>query len=353
MDFQEVLGQNKKKVYREIQKYLADFGTFPDFCQIAPRFQPLLDFHNQLVNDYPHRQGKYLRPTLLLLTAQSLGVPYRLALKTAAAMQISEDWILNHDDVEDDSLYRRGLPALHRLYSKELAFNAGDALHVLMWHILRDNKRLLGPAKTLAVIDEFTTMLQRTIFGQTVEIKWFQENNLHLTDEDIFFISESKTGYYTIAGPMRLGAILADASKSQLSDLYHFGLLLGSAFQIKDDLLDLTSTFGGLKNQQGNDIYEGKRTLMLAHLLRSVSPADHARLTAILSRPRSQKTQAEVDWVIAKMQAVGSLDYAASLAADLAARSRELFETKLTFLKRQPYRNQLQSAIEFIVNRTH
>lgn len=353
MDFKQVLGQNKEKVWPEIQKYLEDFAIYPDFCQIPASYRSLQQFHRNLVDEYPRRQGKYLRPTLVMLTAQSMGVAGEKALRTAAAMQVSEDWILNHDDVEDDSLFRRALPALHRMYTKELAINAGDALHVLMWKILRDNETLLGPTKTFALMDEFYIMFQRTIFGQSVEIKWFQENNLSLTDKDIFFIIESKTGYYTIGGPLRLGAILADATPSQLDDLYHFGRLLGIAFQIKDDLLDLTSTFGGQKDQQGNDIYEGKRTIMLAHLLRTLTGTDHDKLISILAKDRNHKSGAEVDWIIVKMHEVGSIDYGARLAAKFAQKAKQLFTEKLNFLKVQPYRDHLLSAIDFIITRDH
>jgi len=270
IDFKQVLEEKKKIVWQEIKSYLDSLTSFSSCCRVPSRYQAMARFHRKITSEYPQRKGKYVRPTLLLLTASAMGFSQKKAIKTAAAMQVSEDWILNHDDIEDDSLERRGKPALHRLYGQELAINAGDALHVLMWQILRDNQKIIGPKKTFAIWDEFYQMLARTTLGQTIEIAWTQKNRTDLTDRDVLFIMESKTAYYSIAGPMRLGAILAGASQKQLDWLYEFGKPLGYCFQIRDDYLDLTSDFEGLKKQTGNDIYEGKRTIFLVHLFRTL-----------------------------------------------------------------------------------
>jgi len=353
IDAVEILTKNKNILWPEIEKYLNLIKDYPDFCQIKSKYQYLSDLHFQMVSDYPQRKGKYLRPTLLMLTAQSLGFDLTKSLPTASAMQISEDWILNHDDIEDQSEERRGQPALHKIYGNELALNAGDALHILMWQVLSKNYLLLDSKIAQKIEDEFFTMLNRTILGQTIEIKWTQDNRFDLTEEDILLILESKTGYYTIAGPMRLGAILAGASDTQLDLIYKFGILLGRSFQIVDDLLDLTSDFAGLKKQQGNDIYEGKRTIMLIHLLTNSSPDDLSKLKEILSKSRANKTPDEITWVINKMKDYGSLDYSQNLAKKFAAEALEIFDQELTFLNKEPFRSELQSIFDFILTRSH
>jgi len=352
-DFLLILNRKKRLVFREIEEYLQSFSFYPDYCRVAKRRFPLVSFHRQIVSDYPRRQGKYVRPTLLLLTTQAMGFSQKKALKTAAAMQISEDWLLIHDDIEDGSLSRRGKPTLHQLYGEELAINAGDALHILMWKILADNFPLVGYKKALAVEDEFYRMLGRTALGQTVEIKWTQENRLDLKDSDIFFILDGETSYYTIAGPMRLGAILAGASEGQLNLLYQFGQYLGRCFQIRDDLLDLTSDFSGLKKQQGNDIYEGKRTIMLAHLLRSAKGEDRKNLLEILAKERDEKSKKEVFGVIEMMKKYGSFAYGEELAKKLAQKARDFFERNLGFLAKEPARSQIKTGIDFILERKY
>ena len=353
IDAIEVLAKNKNILWPEIEKYLNEIKDYPEFCQIKSKYQHLSDLHFQIVSDYPKRKGKYFRPNLIMLTAQSLGFDLNKTLPAAAAMQISEDWILIHDDIEDQSLERRGQPALQKIYSNELATNAGDALHVLMWRILSKNYLVLDPKIAQKIEDEFFCMLNRTIFGQTIEIKWTQDNRFDLIEEDILLILESKTGYYTIAGPMRLGAILAGASETQLESIYKFGVLLGRSFQIIDDLLDLTSDFAGQKKQQGNDIYEGKRTIMLIHLLNNSSAEDTFKLKQILSKTRSEKTPDEIDWIIKKMEESGSLDYGKKLAQKFAAQAQEIFDNDLKFLNKEPFRSELQSIFDFILTRDH
>ena len=351
--FIDTLNHYKSLLWPVIQSHLDQIKEFPDYCQLDPEYQSIVDFHFDMVSDYPKRQGKYLRPSLLLLTAQAMGADLQSSLTTAAAMQISEDWILGHDDVEDQSDQRRGQPALPKIYGDHLAINAGDALHVLMWQVLSQNFSQLPPNIAQKIHHEFFVMLTRTILGQTIEIKWTEDNRFDLSQKDVLLISQSKTGYYTIAGPMRLGAILAGATKKQLISLYNFGIALGCAFQITDDLLDLTSTFSGLKNQIGNDIYEGKRTVMLVHLLNHLDSANKTKLIQILSRPRSQKTSSQVLWVIDQMKQAGSLDYGRDLAAKFSGQALKIFETELKFLSRQPFRDQLRSGIDFITHRQH
>lgn len=353
VDFKEVLSEKREIVWREIEGYLKQLKNFPSFCQIPQKYSSLVDFHSQLVSEYPQRKGKYLRPTLVLLTAAAMGFPEEKAIKTAAAMQASEDWILVHDDLMDDSLQRRGQPTLHRIYGKELAINAGDALHIIMWKMLWDNRKILGEKKAAAVAEEFCQMLTRTTFGQTVEVKWTQDNRQNLTDEDIFLVLDGKTSYYSIAGPMRLGAIVAVATPKQLELIYQFGQKLGRCFQIVDDLLDLTSDFKGLKKQTGNDIYEGKRTIMLAHLLRTAEGKDKKELTRILFKKREEKTAEEVKLVIDLMRKYGSLEYGQKLAEDLAGQAKNFFDKNLVFLNKQPARNQLKSGTDFILKRDH
>jgi geranylgeranyl diphosphate synthase type II len=353
MDFVKVLDAKKKLVWQEIESYLQNPLDLKEVLKIPSKYQKEVDFHWQIVSDYPQRKGKYLRPTLLLLTAQAMGFPEKKAIKTAAAMQTSEDWILAHDDFEDDSLERRGKPTLHRLYGAGLAINASDALHIIMWKILRDNDKIIGHKKTLGIIDEFYQILSKTTLGQTVEMKWIQENKNNLTDKDCLFIFEGKTVYYSIAGPMRLGAILAGANPKQLEAIYEFAQPLGYCYQITDDILDLTSDFSGLKKQTGNDIYEGKRTIILAHLLRNIKGHEKKKLLSIMEMTRKEKTENDVSWVIKMIKKYGSLEYGEKLAEKLAKDAKDIFDKKLGFLSQQPARNQLIAGIDFVLNRKY
>lgn len=352
-DFVNLLRQYRDLIWPIIQVELPSIVKYSDFCQPAKKYQDLVDFHLKMSSVYPERKGKYFRPSLVMLVGESMGVSRDLLLNTAAAQQLSEEWILIHDDVEDDSQERRGEAALHHLYTKELSINAGDAIHVLMWTMLQKNKDVLGADKTFALMSEYTQMLNRTVLGQTVEIKWTQENKKDMTDEDVLLILESKTGYYTVAGPMRQGAIIAGATTQQLEKIYHYGKLTGYLFQIKDDLLDLTSDFQGLKKQTGNDIYEGKRTIMLAHLMRTISGDDKTKLDEILVKTRYQKTPDEVAWIISKMSQYGSFDHAQKLMEKFASEAENYFHQELDFLSLSPARDYLEYLPQFLLHRDH
>ena len=347
----EVLEYFRSLVWKEIQPYLKS-PQYPYQFEISDKYSDIENFHWELVSEYPHRMGKYVRPTLLMLTALAMGQEEKNILKAAAAMQTSEEWILISDDIEDKSELRRGKPTLHKQYGVELAINASDTLQTIMWKIMFDNLYILGESKTKELVDEFYKILIRTELGQTAEIKWFTENKLDFKDEDWYFIGASKSGYYSIAGPIRLGAIIAGASREQIEALTKFGIELGYCWQLVDDLLDLTSDFQGLK-QKANDIFEGKRTLMLSHLLVNVNKEGKVKLLKILEKTRSQKSDLEVEWVINLMKKYGSIDYGWKLAEKHKNNCINIFEEELDFLKTEPYRSNLKTLTNFILERKH
>lgn len=351
VDFKQVLEEKKRLIWKEYQKYLPGKSSIPFRLDRIQDYGKEDDFFWKTVSDYPERQGKYVRGALILLVCEAMGIDEKKAALTAAAMQASEDWILVHDDIEDNSLERRGKPALHRVFGVPQSINAGDALHIIMWKMLKDNEKALGAEKAFRVMDEMNSMLMRTTLGQSVEIKWIEENRLDLDEEDVFFVIGGKTSYYTISGPLRLGGIIAGATEKQLEALFEFGFPLGRCFQIRDDILDVTSDFEGLKKQVGNDIWEGKRTLMLAHLLKNANRQDLEKIKAILRKSREQKTESEVRFIIEKMRGYGGIEYAEKKADEQKQEALKVFEQKLGFLSHEPGRSKLKAAVEFILNR--
>lgn len=348
----EILESYKKLIWPEIQNYLVP-QTYPQTFNLPDKYtKDIENAYWQPLKEYPERQGKYLRGSIILLVAESMGMETKSAIKTAAAMQLSEDWLLIHDDWEDKSLLRRGKPALHREFTPEIAVNAGDALHILMWKILLDNEKLLGSEKTMEIANEFYTMLSRTALGQAVEIDWMQKNTDRTEDNDWYFIADGKTSYYTMAGPARLGGLIGNANQNQLEKLSQFGLMLGRCFQLVDDLLDVTSDFNGLK-EYANDIYEGKRTLILGHLTRTMKVNEKEKLKSILKKSREEKTKEEVDWVLTKMKEYGSIEYGWNIAGELKEKALKVFNEELDFLRDAKAREKLKLLINFVLERNH
>ena len=186
-----ILAQYREQVWPLVQRSLVRPQHPPAF-EVPASYRREQDLHWSMVREYPKRQGKYLRPALLLLKCEAMGGDAVLARNTAAAMQLSEDWILIHDDLEDGSVEQRGKPTLHRMYGSALAINAGDALPAIMWQALFANKAFLDEQKTTAPLKEFFRMMSRTIEGQSAELQWVSAHNTAVTDSDCFFLNAHK-----------------------------------------------------------------------------------------------------------------------------------------------------------------
>ncbi|HKT22134.1 MAG TPA: polyprenyl synthetase family protein, partial [Nitrososphaerales archaeon] len=193
--------------------------------QLLPSSSPIkeVDLLYDMMRDYPGRPAKGMRPFLCVTTCKAAGGTEDDALLTAACIELFQNWILIHDDIEDGSELRRGSPALHRTYGEALALNAGDALHARTWEALLRNKPKLGLRRTFSVLQEFSRMVNETTEGQHMELGWVVHKRWNLTEKDYFEMCTRKTSWYTVASPCRLGAIVAGAKAGVLEDLEEFG----------------------------------------------------------------------------------------------------------------------------------
>lgn len=301
------------------------------------------------IKDYPARGGKYVRSILVGLTCESLGGSFDDALLTATAMELSQNWILIHDDIQDSSSMRRGDKALHLKIGVNHAINAGDVIQILMWNVLIANfQKFPNDPRPARINDEFQQMLLRTAVGQTAEMMY--RDSYELGEDQVYYILDGKTGYYTIAGPMRLGAIIANYNEKDHPELFlninNFGINLGRAFQIIDDVLDVTSDFNGLK-ERGNDIQEGKRSYLLVKLFQEVNENDRPQLLSMMEKSMGERTVEEIEQVIQWMESYGVIDEARQKAKYYGDKANEFLE-QLPFSddKKRYYRELVQFLIE-------
>ena len=304
--------------------------------------------HWKMLVDYPERGGKYIRPGLLLLSCRASGGDVAKAMTTAAAMEISEDWLLIHDDFEDKSLERRGTPTLHIKYGEELAINAGDHLHLMMWKILLSNHNVFESHKACHIAEKMVDFLQTTCEGQYLELEWTRSGRI-VSEEEYYGMVDRKTGWYTVIGPLQLGALIAE-NTAALKPIEEFGRNLGRAFQIHDDWLNVFSAKTG--KELGGDILEGKRTLLLIHLVEQLEKAGDAKNLAyvrkLFSISREKKSQKDVDKIIALYEKHGCKGWVRSQAKRFA-------DDALAGIDEIPYSGEgkmiLKDAVQFIVNR--
>lgn len=268
----------------------------------------------QLLRDYPSRGGKMIRGRLLVHAAMAQGADPDVALSVAAALELFQNWVLIHDDIEDESHERRGAPVLHRRIGVPLAINVGDALHVYMWDLL--HRIELSPDTAHEVRSEFLRMIHRTAEGQHLDLSWVAQGRFDITEADYLRMVVLKTSWYTVTSPLRLGARCASRQVSPA--LTAAGEKLGAAFQIRDDVLNLMPDAGGYGKEFAGDLYEGKRTLILAHLFAHADAAERQELAARLGKPRDARTERDVSWILTAMLRHDSIAYSQERAEELA-----------------------------------
>jgi len=288
---------------------------------------PEVDLLYRMMRDYPSRPAKGMRPFLCVTTCKAAGGDGRDALLTAACVELFQHWILIHDDIEDGSELRRGRPSLHLKYGEPLALNAGDALHARMWGALALNKENLGSEKTVRIMEEFSRMVNETTEGQHMELEWVAHKRWDLTESDYHEMCAKKTSWYTTAGPCRLGAIVAGAPEGVLEKLKDFGLKLGIAFQIQDDALNLVGDQQKYGKEKSDDILEGKRTLILIHLMGRIGPEDSKKLITIMNKERTEKTPEDVSYVLSLIEKHDAVGYARKRAVELMKEAIEVLRS--------------------------
>jgi geranylgeranyl diphosphate synthase type II len=261
----------------------------------------------ELVLDYPLRPAKALRPALAIATCRALGGALDAIVPTAAVLELYHNAFLLHDDVEDDSELRRGLPTLHREHGVPVAINTGDAMLALALEPLLANIELLGLGRSLRLLELVARMCRESAEGQALELDWISRGRWDLGDDDYIDMVQRKTGWYTFVAPMQAGAIVAGAPPATLAGLERVALALAVAFQVQDDLLNLEPGRGGYGKELAGDLWEGKRTLILLTALRRASDAERAEAIARLAARRPDAAVLRRRALRAELLAAGDL----------------------------------------------
>ncbi|KOV93329.1 hypothetical protein ADK65_33070 [Streptomyces sp. NRRL B-1140] len=319
---------------------------------LIPDREPRRDLYD-LMRDYPARQGKGLRPTLTVASCVALGGSAQDAVRSAAALELFHNGFLVHDDIADESTHRRGLPTLHTAHGAGLAVNVGDGLNLLAIDAVLSNLQTLGLARTLGLIRETLHMCRESFEGQALELGWIRHQEVPAEDEAYFTMSTKKTGWYTCISPCRIGAVCAGVTDPHLLDRFDEAFrLIGIAFQIQDDVLNLIGDEALYGKEACGDLWEGKRTVMLIHLLRSATDFwEHEILRQLVIRPRHEQNSNDVQTILRSMQRHKSIDYAIALADDLATRGIDHFERDLAFIPENRGKAVLRQIAHYVTSR--
>ncbi len=304
-----------------------------------------------LVRDYPERPGKGLRPALCLATCRAFGGTTTDALPIAVAIELLHNAFLVHDDIADGSLQRRGRPTLPAEHGLALALNAGDALAMVANQVLRRHLRNLDRDIAERVHEEFDTMAMRTLEGQATELGWRRDRSSDLTPEDYLDLIMHKTCWYTTVHPLRVGALLGSKGRADLRPMIRFGFHLGAAFQIQDDLLNLTGDEAEYGKEIAGDLHEGKRTLVLIHLIGAARGADRATVDAYLGMRRIERTPDVIAGIRSLIARYESVEFARAYASGIASTAHEAFEEAFDRVPEGPDRGFVRALIPYMLGR--
>lgn len=270
---------------------------------------------NRAIRYHLDTGGKRLRPAMCLLTCEQLGGDPEKALPFAVSAEILHNMFLVHDDVEDGDTVRRDRPAVWVKFGLGNAVNCGDYMLARAYRLLLDayGRAAFGGR----LLELFTETLERTIEGQAMDINLRGPENLSV--EEYLRITELKTGFY-LGFTMTGGAIIAEAPGDTQAKLARLGRLLGPAFQIRDDIIDLTEG-KGRGGMIGCDIREGKPSILFAAALAHCTLEEQAELVCIMRKPREETTVDDVRRAIDIFKKYDAIGFAQRYADDMIDRA--------------------------------
>ena len=248
--------------------------------------------------------GKRLRPMLLLLAAQALGHRGPDAHQLAAVVEFIHTATLLHDDVVDESDLRRGRRTANAVWGNAASVLVGDFLYSRSFQLMVELDRM----EVMRILADTTNQIAE---GEVLQLLHVRNPD---TDEAAYLrVIERKTAVL-FAAATRLGALLAGADAKTCDALHEYGLQLGYAFQIADDVLDYAADADALGKNLGDDLAEGKATLPLIHAIAHSDAATQAALRAAIEHGDVEAMPA----VVAAIRATGGLDYSRGRAMEFA-----------------------------------
>jgi geranylgeranyl diphosphate synthase type I len=319
------------KIKKNIEKTLSTFADNLDRRYGLKKISPFL--HANVAN-FLRRSGKRVRP--LLFTLSYLGYSRRPAkgiYESALGLELLHAFLLIHDDIIDKSSLRKGEPAMHTMLDRalprsgRLKFTGSDLAIVvgdIIYAMAIDAFLSIGenPGRKLRALKRFIQTAIYTGSGEFVELLAGTKQLKNFSRRDIDIIYDLKTAYYTFCSPLTLGAILAGAKQSEINKLTRYGILLGRAFQIKDDILDMFGSKAEIGKSPLTDIKEGKKTLLVWYAFRHASATDKKRLQRILTAPGV--TVRDLRFIRQLVIASGALDYAKTQISTSLAQATQI-----------------------------
>ncbi len=354
IDILEYLKDQSKRIDEEINKYLTHADSDRYFKKLLGRsgyryheetllkgiLEPALYILNQ--------GGKRWRPAMTLLIIKALGKNPDDYIEFSMISEIIHNGTLVHDDIEDNSKMRRGKECVHIKYGIDVANNLGDFLYHFPIIALKSSKKLPDDIK-YKIADVSDTEKLRCTIGQAEDIAWhrYLVNPYAITEENYLQMVYDKTGALASMAA-KIGAIIGGADDKTIDALGHFAASIGVAFQIQDDLLNITkSSVSDNKGGTGEDITEGKVTLFVVYAIQNLPQKDKERLIEILEEHTDDR--AKIDEAINIIDRSGAIEHSRKLQESIIKDAWNKVDERLPESEAKSY---LKALAEFLINRT-
>ncbi len=294
--------------------------------------------------------GKRIRPMLILLSCEAVGGKVRDALHAAVAIEIVHNFTLVHDDIMDNAASRRGRPTIHIKWDENVAILVGDELVALAYReLLKTQSPVIA-----RVVEIFTEGVVEVCEGQAYDKEFETQKNVSLND--YLLMIGKKTGKL-VAVASEIGAVIGGGTAAEIRALKSYGTLLGRAFQIQDDLLDVVADEKEFGKAIGGDIVEGKKTFLLIEALRRARGADKKLLHSIIANhdapPKADEPEAQNAARIGDVREIYHRYGVIEEARRLITRDTVRANRCLQALKPSSARAMLYSFSEMLLNRNY
>lgn len=354
MDIEKFLEETAPLIDKAIEKYIPrKFTKDAVLFKINPpmysyTLEPLNKAIADPIWDMLDRGGKRWRPALFLLICEALDKKSDYCLDLSIIPEVIHNGTLVIDDIEDSSELRRGKPCTYKIFQTDIAVNSGNAMYYLPLLPLMVQRAKVSVEVQRDVYEVYVQEMINLSMGQAMDIAWHRgiANADELSEEDYLQMCAYKTG--TLARmAAKMAAVLAGANKPLVEKLGHFAESIGVAFQMQDDILDLTGQeFAKKKGGVGQDITEGKRSLMVIYTLKKANGSDKKRLIEILNMHTSdQKFRNEA---IVLMQTYGAMEYVKQTAEKMV---KESWSETEKLLPTPAAKEKLKAFAEFLITR--
>ena len=316
-----------------LKPFKSDIATFQDYFKKSMKSN--LRIVDEVAKYLVRHKGKQLRPMMVIVSARTLSEPSEGSYLAAVVVELLHTATLVHDDVVDDAEIRRGFHTINKIWRNKISILMGDYLLAKSLIIATE----IGNLELMNIIANVAKSMSK---GELLQIQ--KSRKLNITEEEYFQLIKDKTASL-ISACCELGAMTTNANDGQREALKNFGLNLGIAFQIKDDLLDYQSNSGILGKPTAHDLKDKKITLPLLYAFQKSSLSDRKRVIHQLKNGVKRKEITQIIDFIKTHDGINRAEQKAEYFKNQAI-------SHLNFLPDTKARNVLTDLAEFVVKRT-